>query len=62
MPGKDLSEAERRALFLALVEAQDAGMDAGRSREVVAGRFGISPEEVRKIEREGIDGGWPPLG
>jgi hypothetical protein len=61
MSGKDLSEAERREMFLALVEAQDAGMDAARSREAVAGRLGVSLEEVRAVEREGIDSGWPPL-
>jgi hypothetical protein len=33
-----------------------------RSREVVAARFGIGAEQVRRIEREGIDGNWPPLG
>jgi hypothetical protein len=48
-------------MFLALVEAQDAGMDAARSREAVARRFDVTLEEVRAVEREGIDAGWPPL-
>lgn len=61
MPDKDLSQNERQAVFLALVEAQDSGMATARSREVIAGQFAISQEQVRKIEREGIDSGWPPL-
>jgi hypothetical protein len=38
------------------------GMGVVRSRKEVAERFGISDREVRRIEEEGIDGGWPPLG
>jgi len=55
---KRLSPEERRAVFLALVEAQDMVL----SRKEVAERFGITDREVRQIEEEGIDGGWPPLG
>ena len=62
MADKNLSQSERQAVFLALVEAQDGGMTAAGSRVAVAERFSISPEQVRAIEREGIDGGWPPLG
>ena len=56
-----LSEDERRAVFLALVAAQDAGMGVVQSREEVAERFGISDREVRRVEQEGLDAGWPPL-
>jgi hypothetical protein len=59
---KHLSEEERRAVFLALVEAQDAGKGVVLSRKEVAERFGLSDREVRRIEQEGIDTGWPPLG
>jgi hypothetical protein len=62
MEDKDLSQPERQAVFLALVEAQDGGMTAAASRESIAERFAISPEEVRIIEREGLDACWPPLG
>ena len=57
-----LSEDERRAVFLALVAAQDMGAGVVRSRKEVAEQFGISDREVRRIEQEGIDAGWPPLG
>ena len=57
-----LSEDERRAVFLALVAAQDMGMGVVRSRKEVAERFGISDREVRRIEEECIDAEWPPLG
>jgi len=56
-----LSEDERRAVFLALVAAQDMGMGVVRSRKEVAGQFGLSDREVRRIEEEGLDAGWPPL-
>jgi hypothetical protein len=62
MADERLSQTEREAVFLALVEAQDGGMTPARSRESIAERFAVSQEQVRRIEREGIDGGWPPLG
>ena len=59
---KRLSEEERRAAFLALVQAQDAGKGVILSRKEVAEKIGISDREVRRIEQEGIDAEWPPLG
>ena len=56
-----LPEDRRREIFLALVEAQDAGASATRSRQQVAERFGVTEQQVREIEREGLDGQWPPL-
>jgi hypothetical protein len=51
----------RREVFAALVAAQDRGMAVGPSREYVAKLFGLTPEEVREVEREGLDQQWPPL-
>jgi hypothetical protein len=59
-PGR-LPEERRKEIFLALVEAQDQEMSVARSREAVAERFGVSAAEVLRIEREGLDGLWPPL-
>jgi hypothetical protein len=56
-----LSEAKRKEVFLALVEAQDHEMDVAQSRKSVVQRFGISESQIRKIEREGLDRQWPPL-
>jgi hypothetical protein len=56
-----LPEAERRAIFLALVEAQDTGDNVLQSRKAVADRFKISDRLLRQIEREGLDANWPPL-
>jgi hypothetical protein len=56
-----LPEERRREIFLALVEAQDQAMSVAKSRKTVAERFGISENQVRQIEREGLDNGWPPL-
>jgi hypothetical protein len=56
-----MSEVRRKELFLALVDAQDHEMDVGASRKLVAERFGVTEEEVRHIEREGLDRDWPPL-
>ncbi len=58
---KTLSKAKRLEIFRALVEAQDGGMAPALSREVVAGRFDISEWQLRRIEKEGLDGDWPPL-
>jgi DNA-directed RNA polymerase sigma subunit (sigma70/sigma32) len=57
----DLSEDRRREIFLALVDAQDREMTVPQSRQEVASRFGLNEEQVRKIEREGLDNHWPPL-
>ncbi len=52
---------QRRAIFRALLDAQDAGASVRQSRADVAGRFGVSEELVREVEAEGIDQQWPPL-
>ncbi len=58
---KTLSLEERMEAFLALVEAQDGEMTVAQSRKAVAERFGVTEQQVREIEREGLDGNWPPL-
>jgi hypothetical protein len=56
-----LSEARRKEIFLALVEAQDRALSVPQSRKVIAEQFGISEQDVRRIEAEGLEGQWPPL-
>ena len=51
----------RKAVFLALVEAQDKGAAVAKSRQAVAQQFGISEDQVSKIEKEGLEKEWPPL-
>jgi hypothetical protein len=62
-PGSEgpLSEQDRREIFRALVEAQDQGMRVAQSRAAIAERFGVAEAQIREIEREGLDHGWPPL-
>lgn len=55
------AEEFRKEVFLALVEAQDRDVSVKESRADVAGRFGLSAKQVADIERDGIDGQWPPL-
>ena len=57
-----LLEEERKAIFLALVQAQDGKVGVTRSRKEVTERFGISDRQLRRIEQEGLDAQWPPLG
>ena len=45
----------------ALVDAQDQEMGVTQSRRVIAERFHLTENQVRQIEREGLDGQWPPL-
>jgi predicted RecB family nuclease len=61
MKERSLSEAQRREVFLALVQAQDGGMTVQKSREEVARRFELPVRRVREVEREGLDARWPPL-
>ncbi len=55
------SEARRKEIFLALVETQDQDVGVVRSRQLVAQRFGVTEQQVRQIEQEGLDQEWPPL-
>ena len=52
---------QRRAIFKAVVEAQDEGKSVEASRAEAARRFSVSDDQVRSIEREGLDQEWPPL-
>ena len=58
---KALSEPQRREIFRALVDAQDQKLSVLPSRHVVARRFRVSGRQVRQVEEEGLDNGWPPL-
>ena len=61
MRAKRLNVQQRKEIFHALVEAQDHELTVAESRKVIAEQFGVSENEVRQIEREGLDGQWPPL-
>lgn len=56
-----LPEPRRMEIFLALVQTQDQEVGVARSRQLVATRFGVSEDQIRRIEQEGIDHEWPPL-
>ena len=58
---KELSEAERMEVFRVLVSAQDSAMSVAESRQMVCRQFELSDQQVRQIEREGINASWPPL-
>jgi hypothetical protein len=62
MPERSIPEPLSKEIFLALVEAQDGGTSVAESRSIIAGRFGVSELEVQRIEQEGLEGEWPPLG
>lgn len=56
-----LPEEWRRAVFAALVAAQDGDLSVPASRLKMAAQFGLVVETVEKLEREGLDAQWPPL-
>ncbi len=60
-PEGQLPESRRKEIFLALVDAQDRAMSVAQSRALIAERFGVSEEQIRQIEHEGLDQQWPPL-
>ena len=55
------TEDRRRAIFAALVEAQDRARSAHEAKQEVLARFGVTWGMVERIEQEGIDKNWPPL-
>ena len=58
---ESLSEIQKQEIFSVLVGIQDKGLGVDPSRREVASQFGLSVEEVKKIESEGLDKQWPPL-
>ena len=60
-PEDDLPLDKRQAIFLALVESQDSGMNVATSRTEIAKRFSVTENQVKDIEREGLSNQWPPL-
>jgi hypothetical protein len=59
--GDQRTEDLRKTVFLALVEAQDNGIDVVQSRKLMIERFSVTEAQLREIEREGLDREWPPL-
>jgi hypothetical protein len=63
---KSLTVQQRKSIFLALVEAQDAAPTGGalsviESKKTVAQQYEISTEQLALIEKEGLEKEWPPL-
>lgn len=58
---KRITVTERRAIFQAIVRAQDKGESVTESRQQVSHRFHVTEYTLRKIEDEGIARQWPPL-
>ena len=56
-----LPEPRRKEIFLALVQAQDGGTSVSESRRLIAKQFGVSEQQVRRVEQEGLAKEWPPL-
>jgi hypothetical protein len=52
---------QRRAIFRAVLEAQDAGVSVPQSRTDVAAKFSVTVVQVKEIEAEGMEHEWPPL-
>lgn len=60
-PAKKFSLDQRRRIFLDLVSAQDAHVAVAVSRQTVMSEHGLTDEQLKAIEEEGIDKEWPPL-
>lgn len=60
-PATGLTVDARRAIFRAVVEAQDSGSTVAESRAAAGRRFGVSEEQIRAVEWEGVKHDWPPL-
>lgn len=56
-----LTVDQRRAIFKAVVDAQDSGAGVAASRTTVARQYEVTEDQVRDIEREGMANQWPPL-
>jgi len=54
--------AQKTRIFERLMELQDGGATVEDSYRAVTGEFGITAEELRAVEDEGLEKDWPPLG
>lgn len=61
MTTKRLTVQERKAIFRALVTAQDEKSNVRESYEKVTEHYEISQEQLKLIEEEGLENEWPPL-
>lgn len=61
MASKGLTVQQRKSIFRALVEAQDAAATVAESKKKVATEYHITKEQLDLIENEGVDKDWPPL-
>lgn len=61
MTTKPLTEQERKAIFRALVTAQDELRNVRESYTKVTEHYEITQEQLRLIEEEGLNNEWPPL-
>jgi predicted transcriptional regulator len=59
--GRRLSTEEKMEIFSHLVATQDAGESVRKSYETTTEHFSISEEQLKTIEKEGLDNEWPPL-
>jgi hypothetical protein len=57
-PEGGIPEHLRKKIFHLLVAAQDMEMSVAESRLMIAEKFGLNEDRVRRIEREGIERGW----
>jgi len=55
----NLSVSKRQEIFYNLVKLQDSGFDSGKSYSVIASRYNIEENLVKKIASEGMTKGWP---
>jgi hypothetical protein len=53
-----IPEYIRQRMFHLLVTAQDMEMSVAESRRMITDKFGVSEDQVRRIEREGMQRGW----
>jgi hypothetical protein len=60
-PADEIPVEQRQMIFKALVEAQDGGQSVAASRAEAARRFSVSEDQIKEIEREGMNNQWPPL-
>lgn len=57
VPG--LSVETKKRIFFELVSAQDSGVGDNEAYGIIANKFGVDENTVRKIAIEGVANGWP---
>jgi hypothetical protein len=56
-----MNDNREKEIFRRIVQLQDEGVSVTESREQIANDLSMTVEQIKEIERKGLEEVWPPL-